>query len=243
MRWSSVSMKSHTLVRHEALLGVVGAVLLGSLLVYQSARLDTESRPSADSATPTAPADQTPRAARASGAPVQVPVAADTPSTLTLQGGATLQMPAGASATQLPGGLSEATGVTHAFRLPGGRRRLAVSELPLEGKGCRDKLDEHATRIGAAQKETDPQRSALRRVNTIEDRMVSGHRVLYTESMQGTSLSDAGAPFAAVASAAMCEGQNLLLMLYVSDEGTLDSAIRPMLDAMVASYRSAGAAR
>jgi hypothetical protein len=207
------------------------------VLGCESGRLDAQGKPIADVATPASAAVSGPGVAGPDGSAASSTVASAAPGLLGLRGGATLQLPAGASATRLPGGLSEATGVAHAFKLPEGKRRLAVSELPLDGKSCRDKLDEDAARMKASRQETDPQRLALRRVTTIEDRMVGGHRVLYTESMQGTSLSDAGAPFAAVASATMCEGQNLLLIIYVSDEGTLAPATKLMLDAMVSSYK------
>jgi hypothetical protein len=232
MRWScgSIMMTPSLVVRGELRLLLGAALLLLSLGCGRSCS-EAQGTAAAGSGAPAAAGSHEPSAV--------APAASGGGGPLGLRGGASLQLPTGAEITRIPGGLSDAAGVPHAFKLPGGRRRLVVSELPLAGLSCREKLDEDAARMKDAQKETDPQRLALRRVNAIEDRVVGGHRVLYTESMQGTSLSDAGAPFAAVASATMCEGEDLLLMVYVSDEGRLDPAIKPMLDALVASYRPA----
>ena len=235
MRWScgSIMMAPSLLVRRA------GRLLLGAALLLLSAGcgrscVDAQGTAAAGSGAATATGSSAPTAGAAAASGGGGP--------LVLRGGASLQLPAGVETARIPGGLSDAAGVAHAFKLPGGRRRLVVSELPLGGLTCREKLDEDVARMKGAQTETDPQRLALRRVNLIEDRVVGGHRVLYTESMQGTSLADAGAPFAAVASATMCEGEDLLLMVYVSDEGRLDPAIKPMLDALVASYRPAARA-
>jgi hypothetical protein len=63
--------------------------------------------------------------------------------------------------------------------------------------------------------------------------------VLYSEALQGTSLGDAGRPFAAAASAFMCEGHNLLLIMYISDQADLAKNVRPMIDGIISSYQAA----
>lgn len=164
---------------------------------------------------------------------------------VTLSGGGAVTLPAGAVEMRTPGGMPSEPGMSHRlFRLPNGRRRLAVSELGLQGKSCAARLDEEWARMQAAKTENDPHKLELRRVTSIEDRVVSGHRVLYSEAAQSVSEEaqsvqprDGGASPAAVAAAMMCEGPNFVLLMYVSDEPALDPAVRPMLDAVVGSFR------
>ncbi|MBW2526212.1 MAG: hypothetical protein JRI23_18675, partial [Deltaproteobacteria bacterium] len=124
----------------------------------------------------------------------------------------------------------------HNFTLPGGRQRLLVSELDLEGKSCKERLDAEWKTMKAAREDSDPERLKLRKTSAAEERTVAGHRVLYAEALQGTSLSDAGVPFAAGASAFMCEGHNLLLIMYMSDQAELAAEVRPLIDGIIASY-------
>jgi len=167
--------------------------------------------------------------------------AAGSAGSVKLRSGATLELPAGAEETRVPGGVPGSVGNAHTFKLPGGRRRLLVGELGLEGQGCKERLDQELERMKAAREDKDPERLKLRSLTTLEERVVAGHRVLFNEAMQGTSLGDAGVPFAAVASVMMCEGQDMLVLVYVSDEAALAPSVKPMLDAVVTSYRPAAA--
>lgn len=159
------------------------------------------------------------------------------PVILKLKGGATLTLPAEAVPRRKPAGLPSLVQGAHNFTLPGGRQRLLVTELDLEGKACSQRLDAEWATMKKSRQDTDPERLKLRKTSVVEERTVAGHRVLYSEALQGSSLADAGRPFAAAASAFMCEGHNLLLIMYMSDQAELAADVRPMMDRVIASYR------
>jgi len=161
---------------------------------------------------------------------------------VSLSGGGALTLPVGAVEMRTPGGMPSEPGMSHRlFKLPDGRRRLAVSELGLQGKSCAARLDEEWARIQASKTESDPQKLALHRMSSVEDRVVAGRRVLYSEATQAVEPRDGGASPAAVAAAMMCEGGSFVLLMYVSDEPVLAPAVKPMLDAVIASYRGGAA--
>jgi hypothetical protein len=167
------------------------------------------------------------------------PTRSKKPTALKLKGGATLTIPGEAVARRKPAGLPAMVQGAHNFTLPGGRQRLMVSELDLEGKGCKERLDAEWKTMQQSRKDSDPERLKLRKTSFVEERTVAGHRVLYSEALQGTSFADAGRPFAAAASAFMCEGHNLLLIMYISDQADLAKNVRPMIDGIIGSYQVA----
>jgi hypothetical protein len=190
---------------------------------------------------PSAAAEPSGAVASTAERPPAAPAASATPApvgTIVLGSGATMAPPQGATPTTAPGGIPpEVAKAHHAFKLEGGNRRLMVSELALNGQRCAERLQEEWARMERSKAESESKQLELRRVTTIAERQIAGRRVLWAESMQGTSLADAGAPFAATATALACAGEALLLVMYMATEPTLDPSVRPTIDAMLTSLR------
>lgn len=213
--------------------GLLAALLGFGAMGCESGRVSAQGEP-AESAPRTAAPVATNVAAQPS--PSRLP-AAGKATTLKLKGGATITIPPEASERRTPAGLPTVVQGAHNFTLPGGERRLLVSELDLEGQTCSARLDAEWATMERARQDTDPERLKLRKTSRVEQRKVAGHRVLYSEALQGTSLADAGRPFAAAASAFMCEGHNLLLIMYMSSRADLAKNVQPLIDGIIASYR------
>ncbi len=160
---------------------------------------------------------------------------------LKLGSGATLTLPAGA--TKRESGATralEAVGRAHLFQLDGPGSLLSVTELSSSGQPCSTRLDGEWQRMQKAKAETAPQRLALRRVAVADDLKIRGQRVLYSEALQrGAGSTDAGRPFAAMASVMFCGGDALVVVMFASDQPQLPLGTKGMLEGIAGSVQQA----
>jgi hypothetical protein len=168
----------------------------------------------------------------------KAPTLAGSDGTVTLAGGAMLSLPKGAKPREVSAGRVPAeVAKAHLFELGHNKRLLMVNEFKMDGKDCKERLDEEWKKMMEAKNDKDPTRLAIRRMTTVDETKIDGHRVLYGEFIQ-TQLTEAEEkPTAAMASMTMCQGNNHVVLMYASDQPALPGGIRKTLTSVVKSYK------
>jgi hypothetical protein len=160
---------------------------------------------------------------------------------LTLSGGGTLTLPQGAKAKTVElGKLPKEVAKAHLFELGGDKRLLMVNEFPLEGKTCKERLDEEWKRMTASKGDSDPTRLKFRRMRVIDDVTIAGHRTLYIEFEQRGLAAAEEQPKAAMASMTFCRDKDHGTITFASPNADLPPATRAMLESIIKSYAPPG---
>lgn len=205
----------------------------------------SSSATSGSTAVATAP---TPSASTAKQAPAAAPAPTGDPSKLALASGATLAIPAGATAKTMAKASSRLPGVVkaaHKYELGSAKRLLLVNEMDREGLACDAVLDRELDRANKAKADTDPQKQAMRKMKGITEIKVGGHRALYAVSQNraptpGSAEADTSKPMLGVTTLIMCRNKDYVVMMHAADQSVSAEDTKKILVSIAASYTPAG---
>ena len=206
----------------------------------------TASSSATQAAASSAPSGDAPAVASASPTPKPT-VPSGEPGFLKLASGATLAMPAGATAAPMNNATNRLPGVVKAaykYQLGDIKKLLLINEMDAEGLACKAVLDRELERANEARDDANEQRLAMRQMKGISEIKIGEHRALYAVTQNraptpGGGATDTSKPMLGVSTLIMCRGTDYIVMMHAAEQSAKPDDIKKMLVDIAASYKPA----